>query len=168
MGTFSDYMSISNSMDINWLRRRQQIQMRLAEFSERDDRLMRETGVNALGFFGFEKENPTPRQSSTLFEKVIYTAFGAAVGLVLGVAVIPVCLCAAAGFLLSCVIPESETTRLERAISRYDSYLTRTEAVAQSQMRSVPLTANGAEHKIDHTQTILAEREQAATAMRGA
>jgi hypothetical protein len=167
VGDIADYISIDNSISINDLQRRQQIQMRLDEFRERTDRLACETGVSALGFFGFEKENPTPRLPSSLLKKITYTALlGIGLGLISGFALLPVCVGAALGLILGC-IPESETSRLSRAVNRYDGYLTRTEEAAQSQVRSVPLTDMGTARATNHAQTILAEREQAATAMRG-
>lgn len=161
-GGIADILSLSNSFEISDLQRNQAVQMRLAEFRERADTLARQTGVVATGFFGYERENPTPREHYSA-GKWIGLLFGFVIGIASANPIIFAAFCVG-GFALGAIFAkEPESIRLERALNRYDAYLTSTETVAHERVRSQAMVSGG-HHRTDHAQTVLADREQAAQA----
>jgi len=165
MGIFADVFSFSNALEIGDLQQQNQSQLRLAEFRERADMLSRQTGVAPLGFFAFEKANPTPVEhapAARWWGMVLGTAAGAffpPLGIPIG---------AIAGFTLGAISTERESNRLTRAMDRYDAYLSSAETMAYAQMRAPSLSMEGAGqgHSTTHAADILAERAAQAAAER--
>lgn len=151
MSDVGDIFTISNTFDINDLQRQQRVQMKLAEFRERADTLTRQ-GHIPLGFFAFEKAHPTVREKSP-HANWLLGAIGGAVGYFIRPGVVGGGTGAAIGFGIGMLFYESETDRLERAVLRYDTYLTDYER--QHTTLSIAPTAS---HRTDHAQTLLAAR----------
>jgi hypothetical protein len=138
MSYVGDYFAISNSYDINSLQNMQGLQFKLAELRERADAIGRNTGILPLGFFAFDKTHPTPREKNKAAKWVTGALFGLA-GAFFGMAthentgrntVIGGAIGGAIGFVFGLFGQEAEETRMQRAMTKYDGYLTQLEIEA--------------------------------------
>ncbi len=149
----------------------QRNQMALNEFRERADTIARQTGVTPVGFFAFEKASPTPpadNRGAKTWGGVIGALIGVsllfgpltpAIG-VIGALAVTVLGGAVVGNLVGASIPERESSRLDRALARYDSYLTQVETTAKSSAYSRVMEAAGPAIRTNHAEKIDAERAQ--------
>ena len=144
--------------------RQQRIQMKLAEFRERQEEISRSTGMHPLGFFAFEKSSPTPRRAQPE-NKWLGALLGGGLGALLGVrnnVVEGLAIGGGIGFLFGALFnKESEISRTEHAVKRYGDYLDVFDVAAAQghQITSVqpyPLTGHS------HAQALLDARAQPA------
>ena len=167
-GEIGDFMSIWNSIEIERMQSNQTAQLKMAEFRERVDALARETGVTPMGFFAYERANPTPQEhysnkkwfglAGGAFVGALFAmfSFGAAAPLIVGLA--------AGGFIWGAIFnAEPEPHRLNRALNRYDNYLTSMETVTRERARAQTIDFGGqGQHRTTHAQGVMDERAQAA------
>ncbi len=162
MGSFHDFLTVSNSIEIGTLRAQQQMQFRMAEYNERVAAIAKRTGIAPLGFFAFEKANPTPAKSSVW--RALLVGAVCAVGAVAFSATVPIIVGAVVlGLGIGFILPEPETSRMSRALDRYEGYIAQAEIAANEPSVARVLQNTPTQvRRADHSASLLAERENAA------
>lgn len=168
-GDIADIFTVSNSVDINKLQQMQRAQMKMAELRERSEDIAKSTGKKPLGYFAFERLYPTrvERTKNGLLG-------GALVGAISGAAIAVIArdyrtaslsstlltgsvIGAIPGALIGAYTNESEESRVDRSLKKYEAYIVGLE-IGSGEQKAGPATSLRALE--GYAKTIEGERAQ--------